>query len=203
MDFNEKLQQLRKNKGLTQEELADALYVSRTAVSKWESGRGYPNIDSLKDISKFFSVTIDELLSGEKLISILETENRVRIREIYDLFFSFTDLFYLIFIILPLYPNRVGEHVYSVNLLSYTGATAFNLFAHWTMVALFVLMGTVGIILVRLKHCKENKILFFISTALSVVSVLFFGLVREAYAVVIALVFLTIKSAILLKRDRL
>ena len=47
MEFNEKLQSLRKNKGLTQEELAEALYVSRTAISKWESGRGYPSIDSL------------------------------------------------------------------------------------------------------------------------------------------------------------
>ena len=64
-DVYEKLQQLRKHKGLTQEELAERLYVSRTAVSKWESGRGYPSIDSLKEISKFFSVTIDELLSSE------------------------------------------------------------------------------------------------------------------------------------------
>ena len=62
MDFNEKIQLLRKQKGLTQEELADVLYVSRTAVSKWESGRGYPNIDSLKAIAKFFGVTVDELL---------------------------------------------------------------------------------------------------------------------------------------------
>ena len=50
MEFNEKLQELRKGKGLTQEELAQEIFVSRTAVSKWESGRGYPNIDSLKDI---------------------------------------------------------------------------------------------------------------------------------------------------------
>ncbi|MDD5937467.1 MAG: helix-turn-helix transcriptional regulator [Clostridiales bacterium] len=56
MEFNEKLQELRKQRGLTQEELAELLYVSRTAVSKWKSGRGYPNIDSLKAISKCFPV---------------------------------------------------------------------------------------------------------------------------------------------------
>ena len=54
MEFNEKLQELRKQRGLTQEELAEKLYVSRTAISKWESGRGYPNIESLKAIAKFF-----------------------------------------------------------------------------------------------------------------------------------------------------
>ena len=58
MEFNEKLQQLRTGKNLTQEQLAEQLYVSRTAISKWESGKGYPNIESLKCISKFFSVTI-------------------------------------------------------------------------------------------------------------------------------------------------
>ena len=54
MEFNEKLQELRKRKRLTQEELASSLYVSRTAVSKWESGKGYPNIESLKLIANFF-----------------------------------------------------------------------------------------------------------------------------------------------------
>ena len=52
MEFNEKLQELRKQKGLTQEAMAELLFVSRTAVSKWESGRGYPGIDSLKAIAK-------------------------------------------------------------------------------------------------------------------------------------------------------
>ena len=82
MEFNEKLQELRKSRGLTQEELAEALFVSRTAVSKWESGRGYPSIDSLKEISKYFSVTIDELLTGEKLISIAEKENKSNIQKL-------------------------------------------------------------------------------------------------------------------------
>ena len=72
MEFNEKLQELRKNRGLTQEELAKELFVSRTAVSKWESGRGYPSIDSLKEISKFFSVTIDELICSREFMTAAE-----------------------------------------------------------------------------------------------------------------------------------
>ena len=84
MEFNEKLQELRKSRGLTQEELAEALFVSRTAISKWESGRGYPSIDSLKEISKYFSVTIDELMTGEKLISIAEKENKSNIQSIFS-----------------------------------------------------------------------------------------------------------------------
>ena len=74
MEFNEKLQELRKGKGLTQEELAEKLFVSRAAISKWESGRGYPSIDSLKEISRFFSVTIDEMICPEEIISAAEEE---------------------------------------------------------------------------------------------------------------------------------
>ena len=76
MEFNEKLQELRKQKGLTQEELATSLYVSRTAISKWESGRGYPNIESLKAIAKFFSVTVDELLSTDEVLTIAEEDSK-------------------------------------------------------------------------------------------------------------------------------
>ena len=54
MEFHEKLQKLRSDEGLTQEELAEKLFVSRTVISKWESGRGYPSIDSLKAIAKHF-----------------------------------------------------------------------------------------------------------------------------------------------------
>ena len=76
MEFNEKLQELRKARSLTQEELAEALYVSRTAISKWESGRGYPSIDSLKEISRFFSVTIDDLICPDEMITVAENDKR-------------------------------------------------------------------------------------------------------------------------------
>ena len=109
MEFHEKLQELRKSRGLTQEELAEDLYVSRTAVSKWESGRGYPSIDSLKEISKYFSVTIDDLLSGDKLISIAEKENESNIRNMCELLLGIVDICSILLIVLPLYPNRIGE----------------------------------------------------------------------------------------------
>ena len=102
MEFHEKLQELRKSRGLTQEELSQALYVSRTAISKWESGRGYPSIDSLKEISSFFSVSIDELLSGDKLISIAEKENLSNIQSICDMIFAVIDVMAFMLIILQL-----------------------------------------------------------------------------------------------------
>lgn len=92
MEFNQKLQVLRKQQNLTQEELAKKLYVSRTAISKWESGAGYPSIDSIKLISKFFSISIDELFSSDSLIDIAEKENKNNIQTIYNFLYCFLDL---------------------------------------------------------------------------------------------------------------
>ena len=85
MEFSEKLQGLRKERSLTQEQLAEALYVSRTAVSKWESGRGYPSIDSLREISRFFSVTIDELISPDEVVAAAEDEKKSFARRYADM----------------------------------------------------------------------------------------------------------------------
>jgi len=58
--------ELRKEKNLTQKDLANELNVSDKAISRWETGKGFPDVDSLQALSKFFSVTINELLAGEK-----------------------------------------------------------------------------------------------------------------------------------------
>ena len=62
MIFSEKLQILRKNKGFTQEVLADKLGVSRQAVAKWESGQIYPDISNLIQISELMNVSVDYLV---------------------------------------------------------------------------------------------------------------------------------------------
>ena len=141
MEFNEKLQQLRAGKNLTQEQLAEQLYVSRTAISKWESGKGYPNIESLKCISKFFSVSIDELLSGEKLISIAQTENRSNIKKIYDYISGILDVLAIVFIVLPIYGEPQGNHFYHVNLLSNTHMPNIDIGIHWTIFLFIIGLG--------------------------------------------------------------
>jgi len=62
VEFHEKLQELRKSRGLTQEELAEALFVSRTAISKWESGASDPSTSNLLTLAKLFNTTAEELL---------------------------------------------------------------------------------------------------------------------------------------------
>lgn len=65
MELSEKLYQLRKKSGLSQEKLAEQLDVSRQAISKWESGHSIPESDKLIAISKFFQVSLDYLVKDE------------------------------------------------------------------------------------------------------------------------------------------
>lgn len=67
MEFCQKLQKMRKEKGMSQEELAAQLGVSRQAVSKWESGQGYPEMQKLLMIGNLFSVSMDYLLKDEPI----------------------------------------------------------------------------------------------------------------------------------------
>lgn len=106
MEFHEKLQELRKQKNLTQEELSEILFVSRTAISKWESGRGYPSIDSLKAIAEFFGVTIDELLSNGELICIAEKDSHQKTQHMRDLVFGLIDCSVVMLFFIPLFGQQ-------------------------------------------------------------------------------------------------
>ena len=66
MTFAEKLKSIRKQAGMSQEQLAEKLSVSRQAVTKWETDAGIPDIENMMAISALFDISIDELLSNEK-----------------------------------------------------------------------------------------------------------------------------------------
>lgn len=199
MEFNEKLQELRKNRGLTQEELAEALFVSRTAISKWESGRGYPSIDSLKEISAFFAVTIDELLSGEKLISIAEKENKANMQNLCSLLVGFVDIFSFLLIVLPLYPKTMDQYISSVNLFCYIETTAFNRMVYWILFIVLILVGLTEVVLTQLKIAEISKIVQTLSVLLGMSAVLFLALTGETYATALAFLLFVLKVFLYIK----
>ncbi|MCI7060863.1 MAG: helix-turn-helix domain-containing protein [Lachnospiraceae bacterium] len=202
LEFHEKLQELRKSRGLTQEELAGALFVSRTAISKWESGRGYPSIDSLKEISRYFSVSIDDLLSGEQLIFIAEKENKSNLNSVCDLLLGFVDLFSLMLIFLPLYPKLVNGYIYSVNLFGYVGNNTFIIKIYWALFISLTITGIVKILMVYFKFEKDKKAVTFISVGLSIIAVLFLAMAREPYAITVTFLLLLIKGILLYKQAK-
>lgn len=197
MEFCEKLQELRKEKGMTQEELAESLFVSRSAVSKWESGKGYPNIDSIKDLSDFFSVSIDDLLSGEKLISIAEKEKRLSIQKLCGLLFGIVDLLSFLLIVLPLYPNPIDGYIYSVNLFAYSSIAFFSKSIYWILFLVLILLGATKIILIQCGIKKCQSYITNCSIGISILAVLFLSAAKEPYAIVFAFMLLILKTVVL------
>ena len=200
MEFNEKLQELRKKKGLTQEELAQQLYVSRTAISKWESGRGYPNIDSLKAISKFFSVTIDELLSGDEVLTIAEEESKVKEKRFCDIVYGLLDLSVAVFFFLPLFRESTDVAVNAVSLLNLSEIALYTKTAYFIAVISMVVMGTVTLVFSKWDNKLWVTYKSRISEILNGASLLLFAVSLQPYAVVFLFIYLIIKESIRVKR---
>ncbi|MBR3862431.1 MAG: helix-turn-helix transcriptional regulator, partial [Clostridia bacterium] len=194
------LQELRKQKGLTQEELAKHLYVSRAAISKWEQGRGYPGIDSLKAIASFFSLTVDELLCSNEVMRIAEAEQKKKDRGVRDLMLGLLDLSVAMLLFLPFFATRGAGVVQSSSLLALGGVQ------HYLKVLYFIAviaMTAWGILTLALQGCQfaawaRGKAP--VSLGLNAAAVLLFVLSLQPYAAVFGFAILSIKVSILTKR---
>ena len=74
------IKKLRESKKMTQEELADRLFVSSKAVSKWETGQGFPDISLLESLAKALDISVIELLSGEDIQNKNTSSNMLKSR---------------------------------------------------------------------------------------------------------------------------
>ena len=199
MELHEKLQELRRRRGLTQEELAQALYVSRTAISKWESGRGYPGIDSLKAIAAFFAVSIDDLLSGDALLTIAQEEGKRREKRMRTVMCGLLDCGMGLLLFLPLFGQRSADAVRPVSLLSLTAMQPYGKAALLVLVVLSVLAGIGALALQGSGAMGWETAREKLSLGLNAVAALLLVLALQPYAAVFALGLLTIKVMLLIK----
>lgn len=123
MKFSEKLKKLRKDNNITQEELADKLFVTRTAISKWETDSGYPSIESLKMLANFFQTTIDELISDEDIENKKHLEEKIAKKFYWGVLASF--LVTLIFAVVT-YVTNIPYFIIG----SFIGVIAYWVFAY-------------------------------------------------------------------------
>ena len=199
MDFQDKLKELRKNRGLTQEELAQALFVSCTAISKWESGKGYPNIDSLKAISKYFCVSLDDLLSTDEIVTIAEEDGKQKERHLRNLVFGLLDCSIAMFLFLPFFGQRVDGVIQEVSVLMLTEEEIYIKIPYLIIV---FSMTVWGILMLALRDCqvsfwlqKKDKV----SLCRGAVGALLFMISRQPYASAYLFLILVIQALMLIK----
>ena len=201
MTFGEIIKKLRTDKGLTQDELAEKIYVTRTAISKWESGRGFPNIESLKAISKYFSVSLDELLSGEEILAIAENDNKQKERTLRDLIFGLLDCGMALLLFLPFFGQKADGVIIEVSLLALYD---IQLYLKTVYIAFVGIMIVLGVMTLALQNCHQRLWIqskSVLSLSLSAGGVCLFIISQQPYAAVFVFAFLIIKALMLLKRQ--
>lgn len=196
MEFSEKLQKLRTQRNLTQEQLANQLFVSRTAISKWETGRGTPNLDSLQAIAKLFGVSLDELLSTEEVVVMAKNENKRNTEQILCYIDSVLNLMSVFGFLLPMYKVFKNNVYYCVPLYQYSG------FMHKTIFIIqsaILLCGVLGLIF---QWKEKEKIYNFVKFSGYILMIIFiFLLIALNYpnASSFCFAFLLIKGMVLIK----
>ena len=198
MEFSEKLQELRKSRSMTQEELAEALFVSRTAISKWESGRGYPSIDSLKEISRFFSVTIDELICSDEMITVAENDKKEFVSKYISLICNALDILLAILLFIPAFGNGPSSSE-TVSLLGLSGIAPWLKTVFVVIIGITILNGICGVVIANLNKPTWNRHRLVTGVVLSILSVTVFIVTRQPYAGIVCFAFLVIKGFLIAK----
>ena len=165
-----------------------------------ESGRGYPNIESLKAITKFFAVTVDELLSSDEVLTIAEEDSKRKETHLRDLMYGVLDLCISMLLFLPLFAQSSDGLIESVSLISLSGIRPYIKWAYLVFVFLMMVIGALTLALQNHSETVWTRVKSKLSLSFGVIIVLIFILSRQPYAPVFSLVLLAIKTLMLIKR---
>ena len=199
MELSKKIKKIRNDNKLTQEQFAEKMLVSRTAVSKWENGTCYPSIDSLKYMSKTFNISLDKLLSNEEILEIANNENKNNISKYNSLLFSLLDIIRIIFIFLPLYSYKTNNFVYSVSLFN---SNDLGLTLKIIFISIFIIYFIVGFIELISNYKEKTPIINKLSLFLDAISIFILSFTNQPYLIALMFIIFTIKIIMLLKVNK-
>lgn len=202
--FAQKLQFYRKQFGLTQENLAEKLNVSRVAVSKWESGRGFPNLDSLKGVSDLFGISIDDLISSKAISNFVKSDDGNAAKNLMGVLFALVDFSAILFFMLPVFALRSVSYnseliVKSVNLfvLCQNLSPASLMLA--TVSATSILFGAVELVCQNTRLQKVKAILIVLSFCASLILIASFAVCNQPYPCLLGILLIALKAILFVK----
>lgn len=178
MDIGEKLKQCRSNTNFTQADIAEKLHLSRKTISGWETGRNYPDINSLIQLSEIYEVPLDDLVRDNRMIKQFNDQKKSRIREdkIIKASYFLNTIFIILEIINMMWPNQY--HFFFSPLLSIVNLILFfSHFDNWhrfenssytvtaiiSFVSIFIMTSTISIINPEIMYQFSEKNDYFLS----------------------------------------
>jgi len=199
MELSKKIKQIRNDNKLTQEQFAEKMLVSRTAVSKWENGTCYPSIDSLKYLAKTFNVSLDKLLSSEEILEIAKTENQSNMSKYNGLLFCLLDIVKILFIFLPLYSYETNDFVYSVSLFN---SNDLGTILKIIFILIFITFLVLGIIELIFNYKGNNSLINRISLFFDAISIFILLFTKQPYVISLMFVIFIIKIIMLINVNK-
>lgn len=200
MELADKLKKLRKRQDITQQQLAEKLHVSRTAISKWETGRGTPSIDSLKAIAELYDVSMDALLSTDELVVVAQNENKNNLTQLSGLIFALLDLAAIIGFLLPIYGQKGEQIIQSVSLFHLQSGIRY---VYIPLLAILTICGIVEVIFLFQKKVQCVKLTVMIGVIVHILVIFLFIASQQPYAAALYFLFLIVKSVLFLRQNRI
>ena len=189
MELNEKIRKYRKGIGLSQEQLASKIFVSRTLITKYESGSVFPTDENLEKLSVVFGISKTELLSDEEKYSIIEKYylNSYKLWTILSISLILTSILLLVFSVVPFYEyssydysNVTPQNPTPVHVTGNVSILIATLTSHNPISIIYIILSIVCIIMCTLNfgnlESNTRKMLNISSVIVLVVSLIIFVL---------------------------
>lgn len=197
MELSEKIQKLRKEHHLTQEQFAEQLFVSRTAVSKWETGRGIPSIESLQAIAKLFHITLDDLLRADELVFVAENENKENIKRFSYLVDGILSIIAIFGLFLPLYKANINDVFYSVPLYQIHGLLTL---LYWVFPFGMIATGIIQILISDKERGRLYKVTLCVGFLTNISEIFLLILGGHPYPAMLFFVLLILRGFIIIRK---